>query len=640
MAKVKTKAKLASDKSNQVPKKKYWVEIIYLIILTIVVVNLYNKVYDKKLFLGGDNAVYYITGKAIAEGKGYTNINLPGDPPAIWYPPGYPFISAGIMLVFGKNIEVMNKANGFFLFGSLILLYLISLRFTKNKHLSFIITLITALNMHILNYSFIAMTEIPFIFTSLASIYFLMRIKIQPLPFKDVNFWVFFFFLMLSYYIRPTGSVLIGGVVVYYLFARNWKMAAIVFFGFLLCAFPWYLRNKSVGGSRYDSQIVLKNPYQPELGAMQTKDWFARIEKNAKRYVSMEIPSALIGYNIPKYEKPAPHDINWPAGIIFVVLGIIGLFRVRELKWFIIAYFAGTVAILMLWPEVWTGTRLMLTIVPIIYILVILAIYDGISWIAKKINVQEKISVSVIPFLFLFFIFYQTDGIANLENMAKTGVMSPAYLRYFDVAKWAKTNIPPTSVVVCRKPELFYLYAGCKTTNYLFTLNSDSLIANMKTKKATHVVIEQLGFASTGRYLVPDLMANQEKFKLIYHVKDPDTYLYEIHYECGYTGEKKDGKKNGKGFSRFANGTSYDGSWKDDRKDGMGVFSWDNGYRFEGSFSNDLRNGPGVMYLNNGQKLVGIWVNDTINGHAILYDSLGRIKQQGIMKKNVFVNSK
>src|SRR5271157_3806258 len=109
MAKLQAKSKSIPAKPVPAKKKGYWLDILYIFILMIVVITTYNKVYDKKLWLGGDNAVYYITGKAIADGEGYTNINSPANSPATWFPPGYPFISAIVMKVFGERIEVMNK---------------------------------------------------------------------------------------------------------------------------------------------------------------------------------------------------------------------------------------------------------------------------------------------------------------------------------------------------------------------------------------------------------------------------------------------------------------------------------------------------------------------------------------------------
>ncbi len=636
------KAKAGSGKLQIMAKNKYRLDLLYFFIIMIVVIIVYNKVYDKKLYLGGDNAVYFITAKAIADGQGYTNINSPANQPATWYPPGYPFISAMVMKVFGEKIEVMNKANGFFLFGSLIFLYLISLRFTKNKHLSFVITIITALNVHLLSYSFIAMSEIPFVFTSLGALAFFMRWKKEGLPFKDYNFWVFLVFLILSYYIREFGIVLIGASLLFLLLERKWKLAIIVFAAFILCAFPWYVRNKLVTGSRYESQLVMKNPYKPELGNMRAADWFARIENNAVRYASLEIPSAMLGYSIDNtntYNNTTPKDRNWFIGILFVLLVVAGLLRVREHKWLLIFYLAGTFAVLMLWPDVWVGIRFILIIIPLIYMLAILTVYDGLLWLSGKINLQGKTRVSVIPFLFLAYIFVLQDGIGFLSKNAK-GYYPAPYYQYFELAKWVKLNLPASSVVVCRKPELFYLYANCKTVNFLNTLNADSLISNLKAEGATHVVIDHLGFSSTVHYLLPAIKKDYEKFKLIKQTADPENFLYEIHYECGYTGEMQNGKKNGKGVSRYAEGQIYDGYWKDDKKDGKGVFTWPNGMKFDGYFTNDLRNGEGIQYYENGNMLKGTWTHDTLNGYAKLMDPKGKIIKEGITKNDKFVDSK
>ena len=45
-----------------------------LIVITISFICTYSKVYDVKLDLNGDNIHYYALGKALTEGKGFTNI--------------------------------------------------------------------------------------------------------------------------------------------------------------------------------------------------------------------------------------------------------------------------------------------------------------------------------------------------------------------------------------------------------------------------------------------------------------------------------------------------------------------------------------------------------------------------------------
>ena len=636
----KTKVKSAPVKSTALSNNKYLIDAIYISILLIVVIIVYNKVYDERLFLGGDNVVYYMLGKALATGQGYTNINSPFNSPAITFPPGYSFISAIVMTIFGKDIEVMNKANGFLMFGSLIFLYLISSRITKNKHLAFVITLITGLNMHILHYSFIAMSEIPFIFMTLGAIYFFMRIKNLSFPFKDINFWLFFIFIIFSYYIRITGIILLIGTVCYLLQGRKWKMAVVLAAGLLITAAPWYLRNSMIR-NRYTG-ISKINSLRPESGNMQTaNDWMKRIEKNSVRYVSLEIPSALLGYEITNtniYKSPLPKDTKWLIGFVFVALGIGGLFLMGEYKWILIIYLSGTATILMLFPDVWFGTRFMLPVVPLLYLLIIQAVFKLFSWISNKIKIQEKFRVSFMPFIFLLFIIVQKNGINYLVNLKENGIFLPSFMRYVELAQWAKKNIAHNSVVVCRKPEFFYLYSDCKTTGYLFTLNPDSLIANMKSNKATHVVVDQLGLASTGRYLMPAITKYPEKFKVVQSLKNPNTYLCEIHYECGYEGEVKDGKRNGKGIVHNADGTIYEGYWKNDKKEGDGVMTWTSGIRFEGTYSNNVRNGFGVMYDKHGvARVEAMWINDTMNGFTRTFDDKGKLLHEGFTKNNKFI---
>ncbi len=631
----KTKSKPTSVKSS--PVKSWWFHVLYIIALLFVIVKVYNQVYDKKLYLGGDNAVYYINAKALMRGEGYTNIHLPSKEPANHYPPGYAVISAGVMKIFGDDIEVMNKANGYFLFGSMVLLYFILISLTGNKHLAFVITLLSALNLHLLNFATIAMSEIPFLFTSLATLFFLMRVNKEEFSFKDYNFWLMLFFMMASYYIRTAGLSLVGGVILYFLFERKWRLAGIAAGVFILLALPWFLRSQSLGGGSYEHQISKVNPYRPELGKMKTADWFTRVEKNVKRYVSMEIPSSVLCYKIENYNKAKPEDRRWAMGIFLSLLGISGLFVLKKYRWLIIAYLFGTALIVALWPDAWYGTRFILPAIPFIYLLLILPVYEGLNWLAEKAKLGENLRVVILPFVFLSFIYVEKDGIKYLQSFAK-GLMNPSYTNYFELAKFAKNNLPKDAVVVCRKPELFFLYADRTVTNFINSDNADSLINNMKEVGATHLVIEQLGFGQTGRYLYPAVQKNPEKFKLVKQMKNPDTYLFSINHDMGYTGDMVDGKRNGKGFSRYADGTSYDGEWIDDKRQGFGIFTWPNGMKFEGEFINNVRNGKGIIHLKDGSILHASWVNDTINGPGKMYDKQGKLVQEGMMKNNAFVN--
>lgn len=639
---VEAKAKAVKDKSIPFLMKKYRLDLTYIFVLILVVLFVYSEVYDENIFIGGDNVVYFITGKAIASGEGYTNINSPFNSPATTFPPGYPFISAIAMTIFGKDIEVMNYANCFFLLGSLIFLYLISVRFTNNKHLSFVITLLTALNMHMLHYSFIAMSEMSFIFMSLGAIYFFIRMDKQSLPFKDKYFWLFFVFVIFSYYIRITGIILLAGTVAYLLIGRKWKLALIISVAFLITASPWYLRNSMIK-NRY-SGIMKINSLRPEQGDMKTVDFIKRIKNNAKRYISLEIPNAIMGYEITNneiYENPQPKDTKWISGILFIVLALAGLFFIGKYRWIFIVYLSGTALLLIIFPDVWVGTRYMLPVVPLLFMLIILSAYKGLLWVSEKINIKENFRVSFLPFVFLIFIFVLKDGVSYLVKAKNEGHYYPGFSKYVEVAQWAKTNIPQNSIVACRKPEFFYLYSDCKTTGYEFNLDGESVLAKMKADNVTHVVYDGLGFASTGRYLMPAIKKYPEKFKELIHLKYPDTYLFELHYDCGYEGEMKDGKRNGMGICRYSDGSVYEGEWKNNLKEGQGKLTGTNGVRYEGEFLNNVRYGKGEIYdKHNVKRLEGVWINDKKNGYFKVYDYKGKLIKETVMKDDKFVAGK
>ena len=62
--------------------------LLYFGILFLIFIQVYPYIFDAKIFLGGDNADYYLLANALADGEGYVNIHLPGAPPANHFPPG------------------------------------------------------------------------------------------------------------------------------------------------------------------------------------------------------------------------------------------------------------------------------------------------------------------------------------------------------------------------------------------------------------------------------------------------------------------------------------------------------------------------------------------------------------------------
>ena len=125
------------------------------------------------------------------------------------------------------------------------------------------------------------------------------------------------------------------------------------------------------------------------------------------------------------------------------------------------------------------------------------------------------------------------------------------------------------------------------------------------------MVLDHLGYSSTARYLYPAIQKFSAKFKVIRHIKDPDTYLFKFEPQLGYWGQ-----------------------WKNNERNGFGTFRWANGMRFEGMWKDNMRNGKGIIFNPNGQRLEGYWKNDKLNGTAVVKSKDGKALQLIVYKNN------
>ena len=66
---------------------------------------------------------------------------------------------------------------------------------------------------------------------------------------------------------------------------------------------------------------------------------------------------------------------------------------------------------------------------------------------------------------------------------------------------------------------------------YAFSNDDKEVIKQLVDSKVDFVVLDQLGYGSTPRYLYPAIMKNQELFQVVMHLPNPDTYLFAFNKE-------------------------------------------------------------------------------------------------------------
>ncbi len=502
-------------------EKKFEIrDIVYPLFIILLFIFVYSFIFDVKVDLNGDNADYFILGKALATGHGYVSISNVHQSPENHFPPGYPVLVALVIRFFGESIGAVKIFNGIYILAAIIILYFLTERVTNNKTLSFVCCIFLVMNYHLLLYSTIMMSEAPFILASVLTLWAVIKIDNDKNIFYQPLFYISLIGLAFSYYIRSTGVALFGGILLWFLVKKNWKAVIFYFCGFLLIALPWYLRSLKLGGNEYIKPLVMINPYRPDLGNASFHDYLVRFIANVSRYLTREIPNSVFPFLSVNYHAPIT-AFEWIIGLIISGLILYGLIKLKKFRLLIISYLAATFAILFFWPEVWIGVRFILPITPLLFIALLYGIYTF------YLQVINKGKSSFSPWIFLVIIFFFLKPLQELHNNAKDDYPDN-WKNYFEIAKFMKRQDIDSAVVCCRKPNLFYLFSGTYTCTFPYTDNDKEIIEKLKEDKVTHVVIDNLGYRQTYAYLLPAILKNKDNFDPILSSSDKQTYLLKF----------------------------------------------------------------------------------------------------------------
>jgi 4-amino-4-deoxy-L-arabinose transferase-like glycosyltransferase len=513
------------SKQNILPISNRSVIYIYLILILLIGAITCTTHFDKKLSLNGDNAGYIILGKSILQGR-YDKINRPGEPvPFTKWPPGLPFLLAISELISSNNFVLMKVMVLLMSLGSAVLFFFICRHYFIN-FISFLIALFFIVNANIVEYSHYILSETPFMFFLLLGIFFfLKRDKIKG--FRDINFLLSLITISLSTYFRTAGVAVIGALLFIILWealkSRRFKGLVISILVVILIISPWMIRNRIVGGKNLHNQYqyIKVNPYRPELGNIDFKGFLKRYYDNFNSYAFREIPLCII----TNFRSLYSNNIglaNTLAVILLllIILGIIASLFDNEFRIFsviIILFIIMTFYI----PPVWATIRLVLPILPFF----ILILFYSFKFIIKKLlksasTVNYLIGISLM-ILFLF-------NVTGL-NLLKASIKDyPSNWRnYYKCAQWIKNNTDKDTVICCRKPHLFYLWSDRQTVVYAKTPDTEKVMDSISKHDAKYIILAQLGFSDTNRYLYPAIQKNSDKFVVKYYLKNPDTYILE-----------------------------------------------------------------------------------------------------------------
>jgi len=505
-------------------KKTYRNTLVYGIILAIIFGIVYTKIFDKKLDMNGDNFNYLLLSKNIKNGHGYTNYSYDGSyKPAGWFPPGYPYLLAAAQFVVGDSTNAFKILNGLLFFATVLLFFFLIKQITKNELFALSVSVFILLCSGLLRLSTVIMSEIPFLFFTILAIYSSIRAEEDTESkqfFKSRYFYVAVFSSIIAYYIRSFGMLTIMALTLHWLLQKKWNISAAYFMSNVILYLPYFIRNKVEGiEGRYMKTIMVNNPWRPESGQVSSfSEFWDKIVTNLNDTIIHGFPKVLF----PSIDVTEPGFMLTVFGLIIIFLVFLGVWNLGKYKYLFGSYIIFNMGILLLW-HTGNGVRYVWPLAGFIAFTSFYGIYILIS--KRVLKNKQGASYKYLGLFFLVLSLFSFSEIKKIEKQADSK-LNPAYENYFRIARELKKQPDSENyLVVCRKPSLFSYYSNTRTMNYPYSLDDKVIIQKIIDTGADLVVLEQLGYSSTPRYLLPAIQKNQELFQTVMHLKNPDTYL-------------------------------------------------------------------------------------------------------------------
>lgn len=577
----------------------------------------YSANYDSKLDMNGDNIYYYSLGKAISEGKGFTNIMFLKETPHTHFPPGYPLFVSGVLTIFPNDIDAVKTANGILLFLSILLLFIILEKITKNRIIAFISALLCCVHPSLLHWATIMMSEMLFLFCSLVIIYLLLILDERKLfdfsKGKLINNLLLLLLLLVFsyiYFVRTMGLSLIISAILWSLYnafsgffvwmkhrkqkeitnsneQRGYFIRTSIVFLLLLATFgitksAWDNRNEKMGKAQSD---YIGDFYMKTDGGKMASvdDWITRAQNNTQAYITKYIPNTVFMISYDK--KEAAETSHWVKGILIIALMLVGLLRTKKAGLLLFLYIGMTMGVLIIWPEQYAGERYYTCVIPFYIFLIVNGISESIKLIFRFSRnnynsiIVQSLAVILFSAIFLFPDYLKAQEeprkIAQLKSWRKISNIN--INNYYDAVEWCGKNLPDSARVICRKPEIYYFYSGYhKASGFPKYGDPDTILNYLINIRATHIIIDNW-YKHGYQTLYPVVLKYQEKFKKVNTFGEVDKvngvnpcYVFRFNNDWGYFGERVNGKKEGKGYMIFRDGRKYVGEFSNNTITGYG----------------------------------------------------------------------
>jgi len=476
---------------------------------------------------GGDNAGYVTLAYSLLERGSYLELWDPAEPPHTKYPPMLPVLLAGAILAGVKGWVGLKLVPAF----STVLAVAFAFLWAREREgpaVGTAVAVLVGLSSAVVYYSQWVLSDPTFLALTMGALWAFDRTRLRKkaggkagkagrtgkagsgrtdeegggLGKGDVS-WLAagMIMVLLAYFTRSAGLPLAVATILWLIHRRHWKALAAFAAVFGVPAFLWWLRGYVVGGGEYVSEFWMVDPYRPFLGTVGPVELFERVAANLVAYVGQIVPAGIVGQGRPFLP---------PLGVGLLALWLLGWARaLRERvgvpELFLPLYFG----LILLWPTPWSGDRFALPLFPLMFFYAgtaLLWLLGPLGQRARGVILLVLATVLAVPAVHHWSVLARDAGACR--EATRVGepdrCLVPADREYLALARWSGENLPDGSVVVTRKPRIFYVMSGMKALSVPFTTDPDEFLQRARQGEAEYLTLDLIDSVSRF-YVLPVL---------------------------------------------------------------------------------------------------------------------------------------
>ncbi|MEZ4415246.1 MAG: hypothetical protein R3E10_05795 [Gemmatimonadota bacterium] len=464
---------------------------------------------------GGDNAGYVALAYSLLDRHAYVELWEPGEPAHTKYPPGFPLLLAGMIALGARTWTALKASSAVFTVLAVGLAYLWAWR-RRSWWMGLGVAFVLAWSDSFVYSSQWVLSDPLFLVLTLAGLTAFEPPRretaggLDPGPGGEgadppegpSGRWMALGVVasILAYFTRSAGLPLVAAIALWLAWGRRWRALGAFAAAFAVPAALWMVRSAVAGAPGYVSEFWMVNPYDPSLGRAGVGDLLTRIIENTKLYFGSAIPAGLVGRRGPTTTL---------LGGVLTLLALAGWGR-RVRRPGVAELFAPLyLGLILLWPVVWSGDRFALPLFALVLFYAAELLSDG----ARRLNEYAPLLVGALA-VFLLWVpaqqawrTYVAQAELCRDRVAEGGAYGcyqPRMREFVTAARWASVGLPEGSVVLTRKPRIFYVLSEIKSRTYPLVESADTLLAAADAAGARYALIDYLDNLG-GLYMIPSV---------------------------------------------------------------------------------------------------------------------------------------